>query len=76
MDADHLHHHPDGYRGWVRPGGRRGRWIEPFLLLLVAGGEAQGYALIAALNSNAGSELILRQLFDRYGARVVMTSPT
>jgi PadR family transcriptional regulator, regulatory protein PadR len=50
MHADHHHHHPDGYRGWVRPGGRRGRWIEPFLLLLVAEGEAHGYALIAALN--------------------------
>jgi DNA-binding PadR family transcriptional regulator len=50
MDADHLHKHPDGHRGWVRPGGRRGRWIEPFLLLLVAEGEAHGYALIAALN--------------------------
>jgi PadR family transcriptional regulator, regulatory protein PadR len=50
MDADHLHEHPDGHRGWVRPGGRRGRWIEPFLLLLVAEGETHGYALIAALN--------------------------
>jgi histidinol-phosphate aminotransferase len=28
------------------------------------------------IHINAGSELILRQLFDRYGARVVMTSPT
>jgi len=34
----------------VRPGGRRGRWLEPFLLLLVAEGEAHGYALIARLN--------------------------
>ncbi len=25
-------------RGWTRPGGRRGRWIEPFLLLLIAEG--------------------------------------
>jgi hypothetical protein len=28
------------------------------------------------IHINAGSELILRQLFDRYGGRVVMTSPT
>lgn len=44
------HHHPDGYRGWVRSGGRRGRWLEPFLLRLVADGEAHGGALIARLN--------------------------
>jgi len=44
------HHHHDGYRGWVRPGGRRGRWLEPFLLRLVAEGEAHGGALIARLN--------------------------
>jgi len=44
------HHHHDGYRGWVRPGGRRGRWLEPFLLRLVVEGEAHGGALIARLN--------------------------
>jgi DNA-binding PadR family transcriptional regulator len=44
----HGHRHEPG--GWVRPGGRRGRWLEPFLLLLVAEGEAHGYALIARLN--------------------------
>jgi PadR family transcriptional regulator, regulatory protein PadR len=49
MHVDH-HHHPDGYRGWVRPGGRRGRWVDPFLLLLLADGETHGYALITALN--------------------------
>ena len=49
-ESHHGHsHHPD-QRGWVRPGGRRGRWLEPFLLLLVAEGEAHGYALIARLN--------------------------
>jgi len=52
MDAayhyGHAHHHDR--RGWVRPGGRRGRWLEPFLLLLVAEGETHGYALIARLN--------------------------
>jgi DNA-binding PadR family transcriptional regulator len=51
MDADlHPHHHHDDYRGWVRPGGRRGRWLEPFLLALVADEEAYGGALIARLN--------------------------
>jgi DNA-binding PadR family transcriptional regulator len=44
------HHHPDGYRGWVRPNGRRGRWLEPFVLRLVADGEAYGGALINRLD--------------------------
>ena len=49
MDVKHhLHHHER--HGWVRSGGRRGRWLEPFLLLLVAEGEAHGYALIGRLN--------------------------
>ncbi len=47
--SDHHHHHDP--RGWFRPGGRRGRWLEPFLLLLVAEGGAHGYALIAQLNA-------------------------
>ena len=52
MNADaHPHHHHDGHRGWVRPGGRRGRWLEPFLLVLVGEKEAYGGALIAELNS-------------------------
>jgi DNA-binding PadR family transcriptional regulator len=59
MDADHQHHehhgvdphnHRDAHRGWVRPGGRRGRWLEPLLLRLVAEGETHGSALIARLN--------------------------
>jgi len=45
------HHHPDGYRGWVRPNGRRGRWLEPFLLRLMADGEAHGSALIDRLDA-------------------------
>jgi DNA-binding PadR family transcriptional regulator len=49
-DRSDPHHHHDGYRGWVRPGGRRGRWLEPFLLRLVAEGEAHGGALITRLN--------------------------
>jgi DNA-binding PadR family transcriptional regulator len=52
MDADmhHPHHHYDNYRGWVRPGGRRGRWLEPFVLLLVAQEVGYGRALIGRLN--------------------------
>jgi DNA-binding PadR family transcriptional regulator len=53
MHADvlpHPHHHQDDHRGWVRPGGRRGRWLEPFLLLLIGDREAYGGALIAELN--------------------------
>lgn len=44
----HAHHHDQ--RGWVRSRGRRGRWLEPFLLLLMAEGVSHGYALIARLN--------------------------
>jgi DNA-binding PadR family transcriptional regulator len=51
MNADiHPHHHHDSHRGWVRPGGRRGRWLEPFLLVLIGEEEAYGGALIAQLN--------------------------
>jgi DNA-binding PadR family transcriptional regulator len=45
-----THHAAHHHQGWVRPGGRRGRWLEPFLLLLLAEGEAHGYALIGRLN--------------------------
>ena len=37
-------------RGWVRPAGRRGRWIEPFVLLLIAEGPVHGYSVISQLN--------------------------
>jgi DNA-binding PadR family transcriptional regulator len=37
-------------RGWVRPGARRGRWIEPFVLLLIAEGPIHGYSVISKLN--------------------------
>ena len=50
MTAEHCHGHHHDQRGWTRSGGRRGRWLEPFLLLLVAEGEAHGYALIGRLN--------------------------
>jgi poly-beta-hydroxybutyrate-responsive repressor len=36
------------HRGWAPLGGRR-RWMEPFVLMLLAGGGAHGYAIIAQL---------------------------
>ena len=50
MDAEALHQHHHDHHGWVRPGGQRGRWLEPFLLLVVAENQAHGYALIGRLN--------------------------
>jgi PadR family transcriptional regulator PadR len=50
MDAESNHQHRHDHHGWVRPGGRRGRWLEPFLLLAVAEDQAHGYALIGRLN--------------------------
>ena len=48
MNATGLHE-PE-IRGWVRSDGRRGRWIEPFLLLLIADGPIHGYSVISRLN--------------------------
>jgi PadR family transcriptional regulator PadR len=45
--ADHQHHQHE--RGWS-PGGPRRRWLEPFLLVLLAGGPAHGYSLLGRLN--------------------------
>jgi len=36
------------HRGWA-PLGRRHRWMEPFVLVLLAGGGAHGYAITAQL---------------------------
>jgi PadR family transcriptional regulator PadR len=36
------------HRGWAPLGGRR-RWMEPFVLVLLAGGPAHGYAITAQL---------------------------
>lgn len=49
-----MHHPPDHQnhqhqRGWS-PGGPRRRWLEPFLLVLLAGGSAHGYSLLGRLN--------------------------
>jgi PadR family transcriptional regulator PadR len=37
------------HRGWIHAGGRR-RWLEPFVLALLAGGGAHGYSIIAQLD--------------------------
>jgi len=46
-----MHYAPDHQhqRGWS-PGGPRRRWLEPFLLVLLAGGPAHGYSLLGRLN--------------------------
>ena len=43
------HPHHEHQRGWS-PGGPRRRWLEPFLLALLAGGPAHGYSLLGRLN--------------------------
>mgnify|MGYP001819268833 CR=1 FL=1 len=48
MNAESLPEAP--IRGWVRPGARRGRWIEPFVLLLIAEGPIHGYSVISQLD--------------------------
>lgn len=53
MDAGHhpaIHGHHGHGHGWSPPGPRR-RWLEPFLLVLLASGVAHGYALIGRLNA-------------------------
>jgi DNA-binding PadR family transcriptional regulator len=62
MDASNTHEATDGaalasdrdaagipvHRGWAPLGARR-RWMEPFVLVLLAGGGAHGYAITAQL---------------------------
>jgi PadR family transcriptional regulator len=40
-----------GRRGWRYPGNGRRRWLEPFVLLLVAEGVTHGYGICASLHS-------------------------
>lgn len=47
-DIPESHHHQH-QRGWS-PGGPRRRWLEPFLLVQLAGGPAHGYSLLGRLN--------------------------
>jgi PadR family transcriptional regulator PadR len=55
------HQHP---RGWSPVGPRR-RWLEPFLLLLLAAGPAHGYSLLQRLNDLglAADDLDVGQLY-------------
>lgn len=49
---DQSHHVPGMHHGhgW-RPIGPRHRWLEPFLLVLIAGGTGHGYGLVGRLNT-------------------------
>jgi DNA-binding PadR family transcriptional regulator len=49
MDQHHAHgsHHGQGWR----PAGPRHRWLEPFVLVLIARGTAHGYGLVGLLNA-------------------------
>ncbi len=49
---EHDHHGPGMHHGhgW-RPMGPRHRWLEPFLLVLIAGGTNHGYGLVGRLNA-------------------------
>ena len=62
--APHECPHHQHQRGWS-PGGPRRRWLEPFLLVLVAGGSTHGYSLIGKLNTLGVSpdELDVGQLY-------------
>jgi DNA-binding PadR family transcriptional regulator len=48
MNANDTRERP--IQGWAHPGVRRGRWIAPFVLLLVAEGPIHGYSAIGRLN--------------------------
>jgi len=57
------HRGPRGHRGWL-PGGPRRRWLEPFLLLLLASGPAHGYSLLGRLNEfGVAEEVDVGQLY-------------
>ena len=47
--SDHDARGTPVHRGWAPAGGRR-RWLEPFVLALLAGGGAHGYSIIAQLD--------------------------
>jgi PadR family transcriptional regulator PadR len=52
------------HRGWAPLGGRR-RWMEPFLLVILAGGPAHGYAIIGDLEEMgiAGGSVDVGQVY-------------
>jgi PadR family transcriptional regulator PadR len=59
-----AHQHHQHQRGWS-PGGPRRRWLEPFLLVLLAAGSAHGYSLLGRLNELgvAPDEVDVSQLY-------------
>lgn len=67
------------HRGWAPLGGRR-RWMEPFMLVLLAEGPAHGYALVGQLEEMGvySRELdfgqVYRTLRDLEGAGLVTSS--
>lgn len=52
------------HRGWAPLGGRR-RWMEPFVLVLLAGGAAHGYSITAQLEEMgiAGGPVDIGQVY-------------
>ncbi len=53
------------HHGWAPLGGRR-RWMEPFMLVLLAEGSAHGYALVGQLEEmgvSTGSQLDFGQVY-------------
>ena len=67
------------HRGWAPLGGRR-RWMEPFMLVLLAEGPAHGYALVGQLEEMGvySGELdfgqVYRTLRDLEGAGLVSST--
>lgn len=67
------------HRGWAPLGGRR-RWMEPFMLVLLAEGPAHGYALVGQLEEMGvySGELdfgqVYRTLRDLEGAGLVTST--
>jgi PadR family transcriptional regulator PadR len=64
MQHPHGRPHHEHARGWS-PGGPRRRWLEPFLLALLADGSAHGYSLLGKLNDLgvAADEVDVGQLY-------------
>jgi PadR family transcriptional regulator len=55
----------DRHRGWRHSGNGRRRWLEPFVLLLIAEGKTHGYGITAGLQSMgvSGPELDVGQVY-------------
>ena len=67
------------HRGWMPMAGRR-RWIEPFVLAMLASGSSHGYAILGRLeemhisNNPLDVGLIYRTLRDLERAKLVSSS--